>query len=313
MKGPVTFLFSIMAFPQFAGAAVGGDFGVPGAESSGFFDGSLIGSIFFGTEYTGVSVADILVFAALAFLLLSVLRATRGSSGGKNGAGDVPPRPEPPRTTMPGRAGPPLAHDPWARLRSKDVSSPPSAPGPGQSSGELSGPNQGSRSQNTYQDQGSPHSVGNVGNGETQGAQAAPVVSPAQGGAEYSPAALKLRKDFDLEDFLKGARILFARLQESFDRRDFEDIALFATPEVVDAMRDQAEQEGAPSKTAILLVKANLISLNTEDDQEVAEVFFDVLLREGNVAGPTQVKEVWYFVHPVDGGYWQLDGIRQVE
>ncbi|MDL2271928.1 TIM44-like domain-containing protein [Desulfovibrio sp. OttesenSCG-928-I05] len=310
MKGPVTFLLFLTAFPHGAGAAVGGDFGAPGAESSGFFDGSLIGSIFFGTEYTGVSVADILVFAVLAFLLLSVLRVSSGKGG--KGAGDAPPRQEPPRPTLPRREGASSAHDPWARLRSKDVSSPPSAPGPGQSSGELSGPNQGSRSQNTYQDQGSPR---NVGTGETQGAEA-PAVSPAataQGGAEYSPATLKLRKDFDLEDFLKGARILFARLQESFDRRDFEDIALFATPEVVDAMRDQAEKEGAPSKTAILLVKANLITLNIEDGQEVAEVFFDVLLREGSAAGPSQVKEVWYFVHPVDGGYWQLDGIRQVE
>ena len=310
MKGSVIFSTVLVAFPLVADAALPGLSGnpargayVPDMEKSGFFDGSLVGSIFFDSEFTGIGMADIIVFAVLAFLLLSILRSLRSSQEGRRGSDAV--HREAPRHTLPPTQRSSSEHDPWARLRSKDVPSPRSAPRPGQPSNSVSGPNQGSRPQHQYQ------------NKDVSSAQGLPVrqagPEPALGEGQYPPAALNLRRDFDLEDFLKGARILFARLQESFDRRDFEDMALFATPEVVEEMRDQAEQEGVSTKTEILLVKASLISLNVEDAQEVAEVFFDVLLREGNAPSPLQVKEIWYFVHPAEGGFWQLDGIRQVD
>lgn len=307
--------------PGDAGGIVDG--GVP---KESIFDGSFIGSLVSGSEFTGIGIVDIIFFALLVFALLSVMRVLGASRAAQNQASRQKPES---RHTLPGGRGS-QGHDPWARLRSKDDGQdragnapPPPRERPTVRPEDLRPPKRPEAAS------GKPGGGWDSLRGDkepaaappsTQARQSAPASAPSSARAggqaaasDYSPAAASIRKDFDLEDFLKGARIIFARLQESFDRRDFEDIALFATPEVVDEMQAQAEKEGEPSGTDILLVKASLISLNVENGQEVAEVFFDVLMREGKKAEPAQVKEVWYFVHPVDGGFWQLDGIRQVE
>ncbi len=136
----------------------------------------------------------------------------------------------------------------------------------------------------------------------------------AAGSGALAPDAPMQREDFDAEDFLKGARVLYTRLQAAWDRRDLDDIGQFATPAVVEEIRKQTAADPGPSHTDILLVNADLLSLNTEGATEVAEVSFDVLLREHpEEEKTTQVREIWYFVRPLSGGFWQVDGIRQVD
>ncbi len=120
---------------------------------------------------------------------------------------------------------------------------------------------------------------------------------------------------FDQADFLRGAKIAYTRLQESWDKRDLDDIGRFATQAIMDEVRAQAKTDPNPSRTDILLINADLISVEREGVNEVASVFFDVLLREDPKAeSPTQVREIWHFIRPADGSAsWKLDGIQQVE
>lgn len=122
---------------------------------------------------------------------------------------------------------------------------------------------------------------------------------------------------FDSDDFLRGAKLVFTRLQQSWDRRDMDDIALFATPYVVDEIRNQAKADPEPSTTEILLINANILSVKEEEGQQRATVFFDVLMREDpKQEVPTSVREVWHFTRPADAhesAMWLLDGIQQVE
>ena len=54
--------------------------------------------------------------------------------------------------------------------------------------------------------------------------------------------------------------------------------------------------------------------MTNEGDDQYAQVFFDVLLRETPAQEtPSSAREVWHFVRPVTGGNWKLDGIQQVE
>lgn len=119
--------------------------------------------------------------------------------------------------------------------------------------------------------------------------------------------------DFDAEEFLRGAKMAYNRLQAAWDSRDLNDIAQFASPAVMDAVRQQLAEETEPSKTEILLVNAQLLSVVNEDKEQRAQVYFDVLMRERpDQPTPSNVREIWHFVRELDGGTWKLDGIQRV-
>ena len=119
--------------------------------------------------------------------------------------------------------------------------------------------------------------------------------------------------DFDAEEFLRGAKMAYNRLQAAWDSLDLNDIAQFASPAVMDAVRQQLAEETEPSKTEILLVNAQLLSVVNEDKEQRAQVYFDVLMRERpDQPTPSNVREIWHFVRELDGGTWKLDGIQQV-
>ncbi len=124
-----------------------------------------------------------------------------------------------------------------------------------------------------------------------------------------------LPPNFDQGDFLRGAKMAFTRLQESWDKRDLDDIARFSTEAILREVREQAKADPRPSRTDVLLVNASLLSVKNEGRDEVASVYFDVLLREDPKAeAPTQVREIWHFTRPAGGKEsWKLDGIQQVE
>ena len=119
---------------------------------------------------------------------------------------------------------------------------------------------------------------------------------------------------FDQEDFLRGAKMLYTRLQESWDKRDVDDIATFTTQAILSEVKAQAQADPGPSQTEILLVNASLISAVRDGNDDVVTVFFDVLLRENQDADtPSQVRELCHFIRPSDATQsWRLDGIQQV-
>ncbi len=136
---------------------------------------------------------------------------------------------------------------------------------------------------------------------------------PAQQAAEAS-SEVTLPADFDQDEFLRGAKAAFTRLQASWDRRDLADIENFATEDVMKELRRQAEEDPNPGKTEILLVNASVIEVRDEGDLRRVAVYFDVLMREDQrAARPEQVREVWHFVcSHADGDSWKLDGIQQL-
>jgi len=128
-----------------------------------------------------------------------------------------------------------------------------------------------------------------------------------------TPSSDAIPAGFDSEEFLRGAKMAYTRLQASWDKRDLDDIAQFAGPAVMKEVRAQAKDDPHPSTTEVLLINAQLLSVVKEDDAERATVFFDVLLREDPKAqSTTQAREVWHFMRG-DNASWKLDGIQQVE
>lgn len=121
--------------------------------------------------------------------------------------------------------------------------------------------------------------------------------------------------NFDQEDFLQGAKAAYARLNAAWDKRDLGDIAQFATPSFMSELEEQRALDSEPTTTEIMLVNASLVEVDVIGDEQMASVYFNVLLREDPSQGaPADVREVWHFVRPASGnGSWKLDGIQQVE
>lgn len=137
--------------------------------------------------------------------------------------------------------------------------------------------------------------------------------SPAAQAAGAAPVS-GAPAGFDQDDFLRGAKVLFARLQESWDKRDIDDIATFTTAGILNEVREQARADPGPSRTEIVFINASMVSFERDGDDDVATVFFDVLVRENPEAdAPSQVRELWHFVRPSGSSQsWRLDGIQQV-
>lgn len=129
-----------------------------------------------------------------------------------------------------------------------------------------------------------------------------------------TPRAAAVPADFNQEEFLRGAKMAYARLQESWDRRDLDDIAQFATPAVMQELRAQYEEDPDPGVTQVLKVDASVVEVREEGDEQRVSVLFDALMREDpDQARPEQVRELWHFVRSRRGDdSWRLDGIQQM-
>lgn len=131
-----------------------------------------------------------------------------------------------------------------------------------------------------------------------------------------APAGPEVPAGFDADDFLAGAKALFARLQRSWSARDLNDIAAFATPVFMEDVRKQAAADPNPAPTDVLLVDARLLEVRKQGTTTIASAYFDTLLREDPKAEkPEQVREVWHFVRrdDVPGDNWRLDAIQQLD
>jgi predicted lipid-binding transport protein (Tim44 family) len=119
--------------------------------------------------------------------------------------------------------------------------------------------------------------------------------------------------DFDVEGFLRQAKLNFVRLQAANDRGDMEDIKNFTRPEVFAEIQMQYEERGkAVQRTDVVQLNADLIELATEATQHIASVRFHGLLREDADASPIAFDEIWNLTKPIQGaGGWLVAGIQQ--
>lgn len=118
---------------------------------------------------------------------------------------------------------------------------------------------------------------------------------------------------FDVEEFLRGAKMAYNRLQQSWDKRDLSDISQFVTPTVLRELQQQAAQDPNPSHTEVMMVNAELTGVEEEGANTRAQVYFDVLMREDpSQSAPENVREIWHFLRIGADGNWKLDGIQQV-
>lgn len=133
------------------------------------------------------------------------------------------------------------------------------------------------------------------------------------GATAASAAAVNVPAGFDVEGFLRQAKLNFVRLQAANDRGDMDDIREFTSPEVFAEVKLQHEELGGRAQeTDVMQLNAQLLEVVTEDNRHIASVHFSGQLREEANAAPEAFSEVWHLVKPVEGSRgWNVAGIQQ--
>jgi predicted lipid-binding transport protein (Tim44 family) len=119
--------------------------------------------------------------------------------------------------------------------------------------------------------------------------------------------------DFDVDAFLRSAKVHFMRLQAAWDTRNIDDIREFTTPEVFAEIRMQLHEVGATTQTDVVSLEAQLLGIEEGSADYLASVRFDGTTREGQ-ASAERFSEVWNLSKPKRGNRgWLLAGIQQLQ
>jgi predicted lipid-binding transport protein (Tim44 family) len=139
------------------------------------------------------------------------------------------------------------------------------------------------------------------------GAVAAPVV--ASGATGNIPA------DFDVDGFVRNAKVNFIRLQAANDAGNLDDIREFTSPEMfAEVKMGMAERGNAKQETDVVQLNAEVIDVAEETGRYIVSVRFTGLIREEQGAAPAPLDEIWHMTKPMDNSRgWVLAGIQQVQ
>ncbi len=150
---------------------------------------------------------------------------------------------------------------------------------------------------------------------------ARPDFTPA-GGASYAPASAanesasgNIPADFDVEGFVRNAKVNFIRLQAANDAGNLDDIREFTSPEMFAEIKMAIdERKGASQETDVLHLNAQVIDVAEEGNRYIVSVHFNGEIREERNATAENFSEIWHMSKPLDGSRgWVISGIQQVQ
>lgn len=141
----------------------------------------------------------------------------------------------------------------------------------------------------------------------------APVVQPPPSAA--APATWRIPAGFDVEGYVRNAKVQFVRLQTAYDAGDLDDLREFTSPEMFAELRLQLqERQGASNRTDVVQLEAELLGIESGAADHMASVRFTGLIRESESTPARPFDEVWNLTKPADGrGGWVLAGIQQLD
>ncbi|MCC7548952.1 MAG: TIM44-like domain-containing protein [Burkholderiales bacterium] len=130
-------------------------------------------------------------------------------------------------------------------------------------------------------------------------------------GGERAPG---VPEDFDINGFLRNAKLHFHRLQAAWDRKDVDDLNEFTTPEVLAELRVQlAEDAQDGGSNEIVELDAELLGIEEGAIDYLASVRFSGSMRSADAPAGEPFQEIWNLSKRKDGRTgWLLAGVQQV-
>jgi predicted lipid-binding transport protein (Tim44 family) len=119
---------------------------------------------------------------------------------------------------------------------------------------------------------------------------------------------------FDVDAFVRNAKVNFIRLQAANDAGNLEDIREFTTPEMFGEIKLNFVDRGqADQQTDVVTVNAEVLDVAEESERYIVSVHFTGLIREAANAPAEPFDEIWHMIKPRAGGGWVLAGIQQTQ
>ncbi|MGB4065945.1 MAG: Tim44-like domain-containing protein [Azonexus sp.] len=139
------------------------------------------------------------------------------------------------------------------------------------------------------------------------GSAAAPVTASTGGG--------NIPADFDVESFVRNAKVNFIRLQASNDAGNLDDIREFTSPEMFAEIKmGMSERGNAKQETDVAQLNGEVLDVAEEANRYVVSIRFTGLISEEKGAAPAPFDEIWHMTKPTDNSRgWVLAGIQQVQ
>lgn len=143
-----------------------------------------------------------------------------------------------------------------------------------------------------------------------------PEFTPA-GASAAAPAAsaANIPAGFDVDGFVRNAKVNFIRLQAANDAGNLDDIREFTTPEMFGEIKLGISERGAAKQeTDVVQLNAEVLDVTSEATRHIVSVRFTGLIREDKDAAAEPFDEIWHMTKPTDGSRgWTLAGIQQVQ
>ncbi len=159
----------------------------------------------------------------------------------------------------------------------------------------------------------------NAGAGYGGNAPRQPDFIPA-GGSSYAPAANaassgNIPAGFDVDGFVRNAKVNFIRLQAANDAGNLDDIREFTSPEMFAEIKlGMADRGAEKQETDVVQLNAEVLDVAEEASRYIVSVRFTGLIREEKNAAPEAFDEIWHMTKPRSGnGGWVLAGIQQIQ
>lgn len=160
--------------------------------------------------------------------------------------------------------------------------------------------------------QGMQYAGAGAGYGNPQSVQD---FQPMGGSAGAPSAASNIPAGFDVEGFVRNAKVNFIRLQAANDAGNLDDIREFTSPEMFAEIKMGIdERKGAKQETDVVQLNAEVLDVSEEANRYIVSVHFNGLIREDANAPAEAFQEIWHMTKPRDGSRgWVLAGIQQVQ
>lgn len=148
-----------------------------------------------------------------------------------------------------------------------------------------------------------------------------PDFAPAGGSAAVAPLAANaggsghIPADFDVDGFVRNAKVNFIRLQAANDAGNLDDIREFTAPEMFAEIKLAMGERGAEKQeTDVVQLNAEVLDVAEEASRYIVSIRFHGLIREDKAAPAEAFDEIWHMTKPRSGGTgWVLSGIQQVQ
>jgi len=137
---------------------------------------------------------------------------------------------------------------------------------------------------------------------------------PTAGASTNSFADAKIETPdwFDESAFLEGARNHFSTLQAAWDKQDWQEIASYTSPELLEELKAERAKLEDSQQTDVVSVMAELVNFIDNDDHVIVSLNFYGWLRE-DAEETTEFNEVWHLRRDMsaENADWLIVGIEQ--